>query len=133
MKAAIPILFFVFCVGCGSIHHQPQAEATVQAQFVSLPKVPVEGVDYTQGITCSGAESVAVVYFRRFVAGCGMPDAPQDRGEFWCVQLWGGYAGVDYGQLWLAKDGSKILLQPPAKGLKSPTKTMLQRQGIRYD
>jgi hypothetical protein len=83
--------------------------------------------------TYDGAVLIAHAYFTKFIAVCGGTDAPQDCGEFWCIQLWGGFAPSDYGRFWLAKDGNKIMLEPPRKGLKSSTKSLLKRQGIAYD
>ena len=90
-------------------------------------------MNYGDGISYHEAELVVADYFPKLVGLCGMPDTPQDRGEFWCVHLWGGIVPVDYGRLWLAKDGSKLLLEPPRKGFTTSTKYHLQRLGISYD
>jgi hypothetical protein len=133
MKLAISILLIVSCIGCGSIDRPSNVGMAPHGKTISLPQVPADGVNYAQGITYDGAVLVARAYFIKFIGACGGPDTPQDFGEFWRIQLWGGFAPSDYGRFWLAKDGSKIMLEPPRKGLKSSTKSLLQRQGIAYD
>ena len=49
-----------------------------------------------------------------------MPDAPQDDGRFWRVQLWGGIAAADYGMLRFAKDGSEVIFKAPKGGFRFP-------------
>ena len=133
-KRLHPVAFIVFLllsVGCVSVRPQKTEAPTKKA--IVLPEYPVAGVNYSDGITQAEAELLAASYFRRVVGNCGMPDECRDQGTFWCVQLWGGIAGLDYGQLRVAKDGSRILLQPPRKGLRPLTKELLQRQGISYE
>lgn len=132
MKVVVQFLCVVLCAGCGSVR-TPQPAPAPQGKIISLPKVPVEGVDYSDGISGHEAQLVAAEYFRRIVGSCGMPDEPLDSGEFWSIQLWGGYAGADSGRLLLAKNGSKLLFQPPAGGLGTSTKVMLQYLGVKYE
>jgi hypothetical protein len=114
-------------VGCGSVRSAKPQKA------ILLPEYPVEGVTFTDGVSLAEAELVGASYFLRVVGSCGMPDKPEDRGDFWRIQLWGGIGGSDYGQLWVAKDGSRVLLQPPPKGFRSSTKALLERQGVAYE
>jgi len=125
MKAAAMIGCLLLCAGCGSVPPQNPSQ-----KAVALPEYPVDGVNYADGVDQAEAESIAASYFRRVVGGCGMPDKPENRGDLWCIQLWGGFAAADYGRLWVAKDGSRILLEPPHKGFRSSTKALLERQGV---
>src|SRR4051812_36374554 len=129
MRLAAFIVCLLLCIGCGSVRSQKAGAHTEDA--LVLREYPVEGVKYADGITQAEAELLAASYFSRIVGNCGMPGKPQDRGMFWCVQLRGGIVGRYYGQLRVAKDGSRILLQPPRNGLRS-TKELLQRRGITY-
>jgi hypothetical protein len=77
--------------------------------------------------------AVAEEYFKTFVCGCGMPATPVEPGEFWSVQLWGGYAGSDYGRFLISKDGRLVTLEPPRSGLKSVTRHLLSNYGVHYE
>jgi hypothetical protein len=123
MRFALSILLAGLCVSCSTV--EPQSGSAV-----SLPKITAEGVSYEDGIQKEEAVILSSVYFRRFVSGCGMPDTPQDAGQYWRVQLWGGYGGSDYGTLRLAKDGSEVLLAPPRRGFKSVTREMLRHHNL---
>ncbi len=131
MKFAVLVTCLLLSAGCGSVRPQ-KAEAPTQRAIVML-KYLVEGVTFTDGVNQVEAELISVNYFPRVVGGCGMPDKPEDRGVFWCIQLWGGIVGSDYGQLWVAKDGNSILLEPPWNGFRPPTKMLLKRQGVAYE
>ena len=74
--------------------------------------------------------AVSKEYFRTFVCGCGMPDTPLDHGEFWSVQLLGGYAGSDYGRFLISRDGRHVTLEPPRSGMKSSTRSLLSHYGV---
>ncbi|HEX7861015.1 MAG TPA: hypothetical protein VF773_11850 [Verrucomicrobiae bacterium] len=103
------------------------------ANVVSLPKLTAEGVTFEDGLEEQEAVILSSQYFHRFVSGCGMPDKPQDNGEYWRVQLWGGYVPTDYGTLQLAKDGSQVLLAPPKRGFKTVTQYMLRGHSVSFE
>ena len=97
MKSALGILLLLWTVSC-STTEQSGGQGVGPRASISLPQIPIAGVQLDHSLK---QEEVAVLssdYFERFVSGCGMPDTPVDRGEFWSVQLWGGYAGSDYGR-----------------------------------
>jgi hypothetical protein len=149
MRFPVSTLLVAFSVSCSTIdsqlkREQPRPEwgssaPTERARevavipkggTVSLPKLTLDGVNFEDGLQVKEAVLLSSEYFRLFVAGCGMPDDPKDGGRFWCVQLLGGYSGVDYGHLLLAKDGSEILLEPPKNGFKFETRKKLQWKHI---
>ncbi len=124
MKTAVVILCFAICAGCTSVR---------QGKPVSLPVPHFESWSFANGVSCSGAQLVSGYYYQRLVAMCGAPGEPQDRGEFWEVELRPGGGGDLHGRLLIAKDASKILLEPPTGGFKDTSKQWLRSQRIRYD
>lgn len=136
MRFSLSILLLLpLCDSCGT-RTTPSEQARVASSAaprhaVSLPKIDVVGVRWEDGLQESEAVSLASEYFSKFVCGCGMPGHPKEEGTFWRVQLWGGYAGSDYGVLRLAKDGSEVLLEPPPRGFKSVTRKLLGHHGLR--
>lgn len=127
---------------CASDPAQSTYQAVRRAEAARKPEAPVgtvvtlppPGIDVGAGsLDSNSAKDIASRYFWKYVSGCGMPDSPVDRGVFWSVQLWGGYAGSDYGRMWLSKDGSSVLLEAPKRGFNHVTKSMLSAQGILYE
>jgi hypothetical protein len=123
MKATFPILLASISLSCSTVERQ-------SAKGISLPQLTVQGVTLRDGLQEQEAVLLSSEYFHRFVSGCGIPDKPQDAGHYWRVQLWGGFAGTDYGTLHLAKDGKEVLLEPPERGFKTVTQRMLRYQGV---
>jgi hypothetical protein len=126
MRLVLSIFLGVLCASCSTV--EPKC-----AKAIALPKLTVEGVSFSNGLQEQEAVALSSEYFRRFISGCGMPDKPQDVGSYWRVQLWGGYAGTDYGTLRFAKDGSDVLLSPPRGGFKSATRHLLRHQNVSYE
>ena len=103
------------------------------AASIVLPPIPVPGVQTDHTLQQQEVALLASEYFKRFVSGCGMPDTPVDQGEFWSVQLWGGYAGSDYGRFLISMDGRRVTLTPPRSGVKSSTRSLLSHYGVQYE
>jgi hypothetical protein len=124
MKSLLLLVCLAICGGCASVR---------QREAVSLPVPHFESWSFTNGVSCSGAELLSWYYYQKVVAKCGAPGEPQDHGEFWDVDLRPGGDGDLYGRLLIAKDGRKILLEPPTGGFKDSTKQWLRSQRIKYD
>jgi hypothetical protein len=114
--------------GAGATASSPRKRGAVP-----LPDLVVAGVVPDHSLTREEVAAVSSAYIERFVSGCGLADAPVDRGASWSVQLWGGYAGSDYGRLQISKDGRRVSLWPPRRGLSSTTKALLTRYGVSYE
>jgi hypothetical protein len=115
-----------------AVAEEHKADPRRGAASVLLPLISVLGVQTDHTLQPEEVTALSSEYFKRFVCGCGMPDRPIDKGEFWKVQLWGGIAGIDYGQFSISKDGRRVTLEPPRSGLKSSTRHLLSRSGVQY-
>ena len=130
MRVALAILVCALCASCSTT----QKNAASQPTFASvvLPPIPVPGVQTDHALEQQEVAELSWEYFKRFVSGCGMPDTPVIQGEFWRVQLWGGFAGSDYGRFLISKDGRRVTLEPPPSGLTSITRSALSHYGVQY-
>ena len=129
MKFTGCIILVALFLSCSTVERQNTAhrDERKSPKAVSLPKLSLESVNFDDGVQRHEAVALSSEYFSRFVGFCGMPDEPQDQGRFWRVQLWGGIVGsTDCGRLWLAKDGSEVLLEPPKRGFQSVTLELLK-------
>jgi hypothetical protein len=105
-----------------------QSRDAVENQFIELPKIAVEGVNYEDGIQYKEAVILCSEYFRRYLGLCGMPDTPDSGPEFWQSHMWRGIAGSYAGRLWIAKDGSKVLIEPARKSITTLVQKHLQTE-----
>src|SRR6266568_2653108 len=108
MRVALAILVCVLCASCSTT--EQRAAPPLTAASLVLPPIAAPGVQTDHTLQQREVVVLSSEYFKRFVCGCGMPDTPVDRGEFWSVQLWGGYAGSDYGRFLISKDGRRVTL-----------------------
>jgi hypothetical protein len=132
MKSAIAMLLLVMTASCSMLSQRDTQEVGSSASRspIALPQIPVPGVQLDHSLQRQEVALLSSEYFRRLISGCGMPDAPVDQGEFWSVQLWGGYAGSDYGRFLISKDGRRVTLEPPRYGLKATTRSSLSHHGV---
>jgi len=134
MKSFCSIILILLCASCST--SQPEAakysESPDREKLIALPEMPVPGVALKDGVQKDEASKISHHYFKAFVNGCGMPEDPVDRGEFWSTDLLCGYGGSDCGRFWIYKDSGKVLLEPTPRGLSRITKDMLTRQGVRF-
>lgn len=124
-RRALFILLAVAHSSCSTVEKNGRA--------VALPRLAVEGVNFNDGLKKKEAATLSVVYFRRFVSGCGEPDDPQEDGQYWRVRLWSGFNPSDAGTLRFAKDGSEVLLSPPKGGFGAITQLLLERANLIHD
>ncbi len=134
MKPAIAVLLLLGTVSCSTVPRldTPEAGSSVARSQIGLPQIPIPGVRLDHSLQQQEVAVLSSEYFKRFVSGCGMSDTPVDQGDFWSVQLWGGYAGSDYGRFLISKDGRRVALEPPRSGLKPPTRSLLSQHGVQY-
>ena len=105
--AAFFLALFFLAVGPGCA----SANRPASPRLISLPKIPVEGVDYSHGISMGQANTVAWAYFHRHFGLCGVPEGILSDGNYWMYELYVGFGGTYRGRLWIAKDGSEVLFQ----------------------
>lgn len=130
MTALLLLALGVVLAGCSTAPKQP-AQPTQTP--ILLPTLAVPGVKTDHPLQRQEVAALAAEYFKSFVCGCGMPDKPVDRGGVWRVQLWGGYLATDYGRFLISRDGQQVILVPPRSGLRSSTRSMLSRNGVRQE
>lgn len=133
MRPALAILVGILCASCSTVERGTGSRPPSVASAIVLPEVSVPGVQTGHPLQQREVALLSSEYMRRFVCTCGMPDTPLDDGRFWAVQLWGGFAGEDYGRLVLSKDGRRVSLEPPRSGLKRSTRSMLSHNGVRHE
>jgi len=124
LGSALAILVCFVCASCSTAH---------ETASILLPPISVPGVHTDHTLKPEEVSALSSEYFRRFVCGCGMPDTPVGKGEFWEVQLWGGIVGTDYGHFLISKDGRRVILEPPRSGLRSSTRHLLSGSGVQYE
>src|SRR4051812_4558029 len=125
MRVALAIVICVFCASCSTVEHN--------APSVVLPAIAVAGVQTDHPLLQQEVAALSSEYFERFVCGCGFPDTPVDQGEFWSVQLWGGYTASDHGRFLISKDGRRVTLEPPRSRLRGSTRHLLSHYGVQYE
>jgi hypothetical protein len=128
MRIALAILVCALCASCSTVKQKAPPQRAIRS--VVLPVIAVPGVRTDHQLQEQEVAALASEYLKRFVTGCGMPDRPVDSGGFWSVQLWGGYAGTDYGRFLISKNGQQVTLEPPRSGLKSSTRSLLSHNGF---
>jgi hypothetical protein len=141
LAGALAILFCILYTSCSTVHNPVPARNTAEHKTaiqrgigsILLPSISVPGVQTDHALQPEEVSALSSEYFRRFVCGCGMPDRPVDRGEYWEVQLWGGIVGTDYGHFLISRDGQRVTLKPPRTGLKASTRSLLSGTGVHYE
>jgi hypothetical protein len=141
LPGALVLLICISCTSCSTDHNPAPARSAEEHKTASwrgavpilLPSISVPGVKADHALQPEEVTVLSSEYFRRFVCGCGMPDRPVDKGEYWKVQLWGGIVGTDYGQFLISKDGRRVTLEPPRSGLRSSTRSLLSHSGVHYE
>ena len=89
--------------------------------------------DRSHAPTAGGGQAINPSTSRGLCPGVACPIHQWIRGEFWSVQLWGGYAASDYGRFLISKDGRRVALVPPRSGLKRSTRSLLSNYGVEYE
>jgi hypothetical protein len=131
MKPALILFTIVLSVSCSTVKEDATSSTgSNPTTSIVLPETPVEGVSFDHDLTQQEVAMLSAEYFKRFVSGCGMPDTPELEDDSWSVQLWGGYAGSDYGHFLISKDGRRVTLEPPRSGLTRSTRTLLTHFGV---
>jgi hypothetical protein len=119
MRIGIVLFLLAFCVSCASDGRRlsPRASslgpkaARDMTGSIRLPKISVD----EDGVALQEAVKISSRYFRAFINGCGMPDKPEDCGDFWGMKVWVGFVAAFHGTLWIAKDGSGVWFWPLPK------------------
>jgi hypothetical protein len=141
LESALAILIITSCSSCSTEYNATPAQSRAEHKTtrrrgtasILLPSISVPSVPTGHTLRPEEVSALSSEYFKRFVCGCGMPDTPRDKGEFWKVQLWGGIVGTDYGQFLISKDGRRVILEPPRSGLKAGTRYLLSHSGVHYE